>query len=57
MLSNYLTVKETGEHEIVIERSRFIAHIARAPTEEEANEFIQSIKKGITAPTITVQPI
>ncbi|MDM5340080.1 YigZ family protein [Fictibacillus enclensis] len=45
MLSNYLTVKETGEHEIVIERSRFIAHIARAATEEEANEFIQSIKK------------
>ncbi|RXZ01837.1 YigZ family protein [Fictibacillus sp. S7] len=45
MLSNYLTVKETGEHEIVIERSRFIAHIARAATEEEANGFIQSIKK------------
>ncbi|MDM5200725.1 YigZ family protein [Fictibacillus enclensis] len=45
MLSNYLTVKETGEHEIVIERSRFIAHIARAATEEEANDFIQSIKK------------
>ncbi|MDN4526113.1 YigZ family protein [Fictibacillus fluitans] len=45
MLSNYLTVKENGEHEIVIERSRFIAHIARAATETEANEFIQSIKK------------
>ncbi|SDN02424.1 uncharacterized protein, YigZ family [Fictibacillus solisalsi] len=45
MLSNYLTVKETGEHEIVIERSRFIAHISRATTEEEANEFIQFIKK------------
>ncbi|UZJ79677.1 YigZ family protein [Fictibacillus sp. KU28468] len=45
MLSNYFTVKETGEHEIVIERSRFIAHFARATTEAEAIEFIQSIKK------------
>ncbi|MDN4072013.1 YigZ family protein [Fictibacillus terranigra] len=45
MLSNYFTVKETGEHEIVIERSRFIAHFARATTEAEAMEFIQSIKK------------
>ncbi|MCK6258691.1 YigZ family protein [Fictibacillus sp. KIGAM418] len=45
MLSNYFTVKETGEHEIVIERSRFIAHIARATTEAEAIEFIQHIKK------------
>ncbi|WP_062237744.1 YigZ family protein [Fictibacillus sp. FJAT-27399] len=45
MLSNYFTVKETGEHEIVIERSRFIAHFARATTEAEAIEFIQRIKK------------
>jgi uncharacterized YigZ family protein len=45
MLSRYLTVKETGEHEIVIEKSRFIAHISRAETEDQAQEFIQSIKK------------
>jgi uncharacterized YigZ family protein len=45
MLSDYLTVKETGQHEIIIEKSRFIAHISRAKTEEEAIEFIQSIKK------------
>jgi uncharacterized YigZ family protein len=45
MLSRYLTVKETGEHEIVIEKSRFIAHITRAETEDQAQEFIQSIKK------------
>ncbi|MCQ6264414.1 YigZ family protein [Fictibacillus sp. WQ 8-8] len=45
MLSNYFTVKETGEHEIVIERSRFLAHFARAKTEAEAIEFIQRIKK------------
>jgi len=45
MLANYLTVKSEGQHEIVIEKSRFIAHIARATTEEEAQEFIQRIKK------------
>jgi uncharacterized YigZ family protein len=45
MLSHYYTVKTTGEHEIVIEKSRFIAQISRAETEEEAQEFIQTIKK------------
>ncbi|WP_066055829.1 YigZ family protein [Robertmurraya korlensis] len=45
MLPSYLTVKGYGEHEIVIDKSRFIAHISRAETEEEALEFIQSIKK------------
>lgn len=45
MLANYLTVKSEGQHEIVIEKSRFIAHIARATTEEEAQAFIQKIKK------------
>jgi uncharacterized YigZ family protein len=45
MLSQYLTVKDYGEHEIVIERSRFIAHVSRATTEDEAQEFIQTIKK------------
>ncbi|MBY6037074.1 YigZ family protein [Fictibacillus nanhaiensis] len=45
MLSDYLTVKTIDKHEIVIEKSRFIAHIARATTEEEAIHFIQNIKK------------
>ncbi|MGC4377988.1 YigZ family protein [Fictibacillus sp. Mic-4] len=45
MLSNYFTIKTTGEHELIIDKSRFIAHIARAETEEEAIQFIQSIKK------------
>lgn len=45
MLPSYLTVKGYGKHEIVIEKSRFIAHISRAETEEEALGFIQSIKK------------
>ncbi|WP_144498602.1 YigZ family protein [Bacillus pumilus] len=45
MLNRYLTVKSRGEHEIVIEKSRFICHIQRAASEEEAQAFIQSIKK------------
>ncbi|MGG2094553.1 YigZ family protein [Bacillus sp. S13(2024)] len=45
MLLQYFTVKEDGEHEIVIQKSRFICHVSRATTEEEAQEFIQKIKK------------
>lgn len=45
MLSHYYTVKKGGEHEIIIEKSRFIANISRVETEEEAQEFIKSIKK------------
>ena len=46
MLPKYDTVKGYGENEIVIEKSRFIAHVARTETEEEAQEFIQNIKKA-----------
>src|SRR4051812_15194393 len=45
MLHRYYTVKKNGEHEIVIQKSRFIAHVTRAETEEAAQEFIQAIKK------------
>lgn len=45
MRTNYKTVKGQGEHEIVIQKSRFIAHVNRAETEEEAQNFIQHIKK------------
>ena len=45
MLPSYYTVKGNGEHEIVIQKSRFIAHVARAETEEAAQAFIQRIKK------------
>ena len=45
MLQEYLTVKEYGEHEIIIQKSRFIAYITRATTEEEAQTFIATIKK------------
>lgn len=45
MLSNYYTVKGYGEHEIVIQKSRFICYIHRAKTEKDAQAFIDSIKK------------
>lgn len=45
MLPHYYTVKGEGENEIVIQKSRFIAHVTRAETEEQAQEFIQRIKK------------
>jgi uncharacterized YigZ family protein len=45
MLPRYLTVKQSGEHEIVIQKSRFIAHVMRAETEQAAQGFIQAIKK------------
>ena len=45
MLLQYYTVKNDGEHEIVIEKSKFVAQITRATTEEDAQAFIQEIKK------------
>jgi uncharacterized YigZ family protein len=45
MLSRYYTVSLKGEHEIVIQKSRFIAHVARVETEEAAQNFIAEIKK------------
>ncbi|MFP5112600.1 YigZ family protein [Bacillaceae bacterium C204] len=45
MLPRYLTVKKAGEHEIIIQKSRFIAHVKRTETELEAQEFIQTLKK------------
>ena len=45
MLPRYHTVKQAGEHEIIIQKSRFIAHVQRTETELDAQEFIQSLKK------------
>lgn len=45
MLTTYFTVKTEGSHEIVIQKSRFIGHVKRVETEEEAIAFIQKIKK------------
>ena len=45
MLKNYLTVRSEGQAEIIIQKSRFIGHIKRTESEEEALAFIQKIKK------------
>ncbi|WP_158736837.1 YigZ family protein [Alteribacillus sp. YIM 98480] len=45
MLASYYTVKTSETNEIVINKSRFIAHVKRVTNEAEAQEFIQSIKK------------
>ncbi|WP_163970559.1 YigZ family protein [Oceanobacillus halotolerans] len=45
MLASYYTVKPEGSDEIVIQKSRFIGYVKRVETEEEAQAFIQSIKK------------
>ncbi len=41
----YFTVKNNGEGEITIKRSRFIATVSPAQTEEEAVNFINTIKQ------------
>lgn len=45
MLSTYFTIRDSGSHEINIEKSRFICHIKEAKTEEEAQTFIAEMKK------------
>ena len=40
-----ITIKNDVTHEIVLQKSRFITHLARVETELEANSFIQKIKK------------
>ncbi len=44
-MENYRTIKEDGIHEIEIKKSRFITHLKRVKTEEEATAFIEEIKK------------
>lgn len=45
MLSSYYTVKGYGSHEISIQKSRFITYVERVSSEEDAQAFIESIKK------------
>lgn len=45
MLPSYFTVKKEGFDEIIIQKSRFIGYVKRVETEEEAQVFIQEIKK------------
>ncbi|GAA0383022.1 YigZ family protein [Paenibacillus motobuensis] len=45
MLERYRTVRQAGEKEIVIRKSRFIGHIKPVESEEDAVAFIEEIKK------------
>jgi uncharacterized YigZ family protein len=45
MRADYYTVKDYGESELLIQKSKFITYVKRAETEEEALDFIQEIKK------------
>ena len=51
MRSDYKTVKQQNEAEIVINKSRFIASVKRTETEQEALEFIQEIKQSHSSAT------
>jgi uncharacterized protein, YigZ family len=44
-LQNYKTIAETGSHEKIIKKSRFIAHVAQTFSEDEAKAFIQQIRE------------
>ena len=41
----FRTIKEDGQAQEEIKKSRFICHIKRVTTEEEARNFIQAVKK------------
>lgn len=45
MRESYITVGNSANAEIIIQKSRFIGYAARAETEEEAIGFINSIKE------------
>lgn len=45
MLLTYKTVRGSGEMEIIIEKSRFIAYVSPCKSEEEALQFIEGIRK------------
>ncbi|KXG44524.1 YigZ family protein [Tepidibacillus decaturensis] len=45
MLKRYLTTNDYGEKSITIRKSEFIGYVKHATSEEEANAFIESIKK------------
>lgn len=44
-MKNYRTIKEDGSFEITIKKSRFLCTLKRTETEDEAQEFIEALKK------------
>ena len=45
MIERYRTIKENGQSEIEIKKSRFICSLRRIESEDQAKNFIQEIKK------------
>jgi len=45
MIKQYYTVKKSGHLEIIIQKSKFIGYVERVNSEQEAVQFVQSIKK------------
>ena len=41
--ADFLTIKENGDHELVIKKSRFIATMGRVTSEAEAKDFIAAV--------------
>ena len=44
-MKNFRTLKQNGQYELIIKKSRFICTLARTETEEEAQQFIDTLKK------------
>jgi len=45
VLKRYLTINDYGENTIIIRKSEFIGYAKNVTTEDEANQFIEDIKK------------
>lgn len=45
MFKEYMTILENGTGEIIEKKSRFIGYVSHAESEEEAEQFVTSIKK------------
>ena len=53
----FRTIKEDGQVQEEIKKSRFICHAKRVYSEEEARDFITAIKKNTTRLPITALPL
>ena len=49
----FRTIKEDGQVQKEIKKSRFICHAKRVYSEDEARDFITTIKKNTIKPPIT----
>ena len=52
--SGFKSVKNAAAAEITVTKSRFICNVKRVECDDEAKEFIQSVKKSTPTPATTV---